>query len=102
MKKSARTPTKVVAPHLSDGATSIIYGHTDMLGNELYNQKLSVERAKGVQEILEKYLKDKPSIKVNYVTLGFGEQDLYAPFENKYPEERFYNRSVIIDILPVN
>ena len=93
--------TKVVAPNLSNEATVIIHGHTDIIGDEVYNQKLSADRAKGVQEILEKYLKDKPSIHVKFVTLGFGEQDMYAPFENKYPEERFYNRSVIIDILPV-
>ena len=29
---------------------------------------------------------------------GFGEDSNYAPFKNEFPEERFYNRTVIIDI----
>ena len=32
--------------------------------------------------------------------LGFGDDADFAPFENKFPEERFYNRTVIIDIVP--
>ena len=31
---------------------------------------------------------------------GFGEDVSLPPFDNKYPEERFYNRTVIIDIIP--
>jgi len=31
---------------------------------------------------------------------AYGEDEAMSPFENKYPEERFYNRTVIIDILP--
>jgi hypothetical protein len=33
--------------------------------------------------------------------LDFGEDAGMAPFENNLPEERFYNRAVIIDIIPV-
>ncbi|MBK5247711.1 MAG: hypothetical protein JJE49_10655 [Peptostreptococcaceae bacterium] len=33
---------------------------------------------------------------------GFGEDLNAAPFENKFPEERAYNRSVTIDIVPSN
>ncbi len=32
--------------------------------------------------------------------LGYGEDIANAPFENNLPEERFYNRTVIIDIIP--
>jgi hypothetical protein len=39
---------------------------------------------------------------VKYVVNGFGEEQNSAPFENKYPEERSYNRTVIIDIVPAN
>ena len=31
---------------------------------------------------------------------GYGEDTSVAPFENKLPEGRFYNRTVIIDIIP--
>jgi len=31
---------------------------------------------------------------------GFGEDENLSQFNNKYPEERFYNRTVIIDIIP--
>jgi hypothetical protein len=31
---------------------------------------------------------------------GFGEDLGLLPFENDTPEERFYNRTVIVDILP--
>jgi len=31
---------------------------------------------------------------------GFGEDENLAPFENKLPEQRFYNRTVMIDIIP--
>jgi hypothetical protein len=37
---------------------------------------------------------------VKFETFGFGEDSGMAPFENNLPEERFYNRTVIIDIIP--
>jgi hypothetical protein len=37
---------------------------------------------------------------VKFDTYGFGEDVRRAPFDNRLPEERFYNRTVIIDILP--
>ena len=39
---------------------------------------------------------------VKFEVYGFGAEVAIAPFENKYPEERFYNRTVIIDIIPTN
>ncbi|MFY9158264.1 OmpA family protein [Aquirufa ecclesiirivi] len=94
--------TKVVGPYLTDNSTVTIHGHTDIIGEESYNQKLSEERAVSVQKILEKYLKDQPNRRVKFEAFGFGEQEAFSPFDNKYPEERFYNRCVIIDIVPTN
>jgi hypothetical protein len=37
---------------------------------------------------------------VTFETYEFGEDLTYAPLENDSPEERFYNRTVIIDIVP--
>lgn len=92
--------TEVVAPLISDGSTVMIHGHTDVIGTDDYNQKLSVGRAKQTQEVIEKALKAAGKRNVKFETLGFGEDDAHAPFENGLPEERFYNRTVIIDIVP--
>lgn len=37
---------------------------------------------------------------VKFEVYGFGGDQKVNPFENKFPEERFYNRTVIIDIIP--
>lgn len=94
--------TKVVGPYLTDRASVTIHGHTDMIGEEAYNQKLSEERAQGTQKILENYLKGFPGRKVTFESTGYGEQEVFAPFDNNLPEERFYNRCVIIDIVSPN
>jgi hypothetical protein len=36
---------------------------------------------------------------VKFDASGYGENENNAPFDNKTPEERFYNRTVIIDIV---
>jgi hypothetical protein len=36
---------------------------------------------------------------VIFKVYGFGEDPSLMPFENGTPEERFYNRTVIIDII---
>ena len=37
---------------------------------------------------------------VKFEVKVFGEDVKLSPFDNEFPEERFYNRTVIIDILP--
>jgi outer membrane protein OmpA-like peptidoglycan-associated protein len=91
----------VVSGSIADGSTVIIHGHTDIIGEEDYNTKLSQERAREVQGILERALAKAGKNNVKFETLGFGEDTNRAPFENGVPEERFYNRTVIIDIIPV-
>lgn len=91
-----------VVPLISDGSTVIIHGHTDMIGDEDYNNNLSNDRAMEAQRILEKALKSAGKTKVKFETFGFGEDLTKAPFDNSTPEERFYNRTVIIDIVPNN
>ncbi len=90
--------TDVVAPLIVDGSTVIIHGHTDVIGSETYNAKLSVERAKQAQQIIEAALTKAGKTGVKIETVGFGEALDHAPFNNGLPEERFYNRTVIIDI----
>jgi outer membrane protein OmpA-like peptidoglycan-associated protein len=91
----------IVSASITDGSTVIIHGHTDIIGEEDYNMKLSQERAREVQSILERALAKAGKNNVKFETLGFGEDLNRAPFENAVPEERFYNRTVIIDIIPV-
>jgi outer membrane protein OmpA-like peptidoglycan-associated protein len=91
----------VVAPLITDGATVIVHGHTDVIGDEGYNQKLSEGRAQETQKILEKALANAGRSNVKFQTTGYGEDVAEAPFHNTLPEERFYNRTVIIDINPV-
>jgi outer membrane protein OmpA-like peptidoglycan-associated protein len=93
--------TDVIAPLISDNAMVSIHGHTDNIGEDAYNHSLSQGRASGTQAILAEALLRAGKKGVQFETYGFGEDVGMAPFENNFPEERFYNRTVIIDILPV-
>ena len=92
--------TDVVIPRIPQGGKVIIHGHTDIIGEETYNQKLSLARGNDVKSILEKGLSKAGRSDVRFEVYGFGEDQNLSPFENKFPEERFYNRTVIIDIIP--
>jgi outer membrane protein OmpA-like peptidoglycan-associated protein len=91
--------TDVVTPLIAANSTVIVHGHTDIIGDEKYNHTLSHDRATGTQVILQKVLAAKGIKGVKFETNGYGEQAEAAPFENGLPEERFYNRTVIIDIV---
>jgi len=94
--------TYVVTPLIAENSTVIIHGHTDNIGDAKYNHNLSHERAIGTQRIIESALSRAGKRNVKFESFGFGEDENLAPFNNKFPEERFYNRSVIIDIIPGN
>ena len=93
--------TNIVAPLIVDGATVTIHGHTDIIGTEAYNKELSEDRADQTQKIFEKAIANSGRDNVKFDTAGFGADPDHSPFENNLPEERFYNRTVIIDIVPV-
>ncbi|MEI7664084.1 MAG: OmpA family protein [Bacteroidota bacterium] len=92
--------TDIVIPKIPVNGTVIIHGYTDIIGDESYNQKLSLARANDVRTILENGLSKAGRGDVKFEVYGFGEDEALSPFENKFPEERFYNRTVIIDIIP--
>ncbi|HZL08570.1 MAG TPA: outer membrane beta-barrel protein [Prolixibacteraceae bacterium] len=94
--------TEVVTPKIPENGTVIIKGHTDIIGGEDYNLKLSLARANDTRGIIEKALTKAGRNDVKFEVDGFGEDEKSAPFENKFPEERSYNRSVTIDIVPAN
>jgi len=87
-----------VAPKIPVNGTVVIQGYTDAIGNEEYNQKLSTARANNVQSILQEGLDKAGRTDVKFIVAGMGEDAKTAQFKNKYPEERFYNRTVIIDL----
>lgn len=92
--------TDVVTPLIPENGNVIIHGHTDIIGEEKYNHKLSQDRANGTQQIIERALAKAGKKGVKFETYGFGEEEGMSPFENNFPEKRFYNRTVIIDIIP--
>lgn len=92
--------TDIVTPKIPKDGTVIIHGHTDIIGDEAHNQELSLARANEVKGILESALAKAGRTDVKFEAYGFGEDLTLEPFENKFPEERFYNRTVIIDIIP--
>ena len=91
---------EIVINKIPQGGSVLIHGHTDVIGDPKYNEKLSWARANDVKAIMEAGLIKKGRSDVVFQIYGFGEDEKSSPFNNKYPEERFYNRTVIIDILP--
>ena len=89
----------VVTPKIPKKGTVIIHGYTDIIGDEANNLKLSIARANEVRSIIESSLTKAGRTDVKFEVYGFGEDQKLAPFENKFPEERFYNRTVVIDIV---
>jgi outer membrane protein OmpA-like peptidoglycan-associated protein len=92
--------TDIVSPKIPKDGTVIIHGHTDIIGDEANNMELSLARANEVRSIIEKALSKAGRSDVKFEVYGFGEDQFSAPYVNDTPEERFYNRTVIIDIIP--
>ncbi len=93
---------EIVAKDVSKNSTIFIQGYTDIIGDENNNKKISLARAEDVLRILKTNLDNKGRTDIKYKVIGYGEDNTNAPFNNQYPEERFYNRTVIIDIYPSN
>lgn len=89
---------EVVVPKIPVNGTVIIHGHADIIGDDAYNLKLSQARANDVKNIIESALTKSGRTDVKFEVSGYGEDLNYSPFKNEFPEERFYNRTVIIDI----
>ena len=92
--------TDIVTPKIPKGGTVVIHGYTDIIGDAAYNQKLSLARANDVKKIIEKSLLAAGRNDVKFELFGFGEDPNTSPFDNNNPEGRFYNRTVIIDLVP--
>lgn len=100
-KQHRKYLTEVVAPQIQPGSKVIIHGFSDIAGNVAHNQKLSSQRAVDVRNILMSAMTTAEKKDVTFEAFGFGEDPGFSPFENTTPEERFYNRTVVIDIIPL-
>lgn len=90
--------TEIVTPKIPTGGKVIIRGFTDIIGETEHNQRLSLSRANDVRKIMEAALTKADRRDVTFEVSAYGEDEKTSTFENKLPEERFYNRTVIIDI----
>lgn len=90
---------QTVAPGIPNGSSVIIHGHTDGVGDPDYNQKLSQRRSEETQRVLTREL-TKLGRTVTFDTYGFGEDERRSPFNNTLPEQRYYNRTVVIEVVP--
>jgi len=90
--------TEVVAPKIPTNGHVVINGHTDVIGDAENNNTLSLARANDTKMILQKSLTAMGRSDVTFEVIGNGENN--PLFGNKLPEERFYNRSVVIDVFP--
>jgi outer membrane protein OmpA-like peptidoglycan-associated protein len=88
-----------VAPNIPAGSTVVIYGHTDRIGIDDHNYELSTRRATEAMNVLQDEL-NKLGRSVKFDTYGFGENEERAPFMNNAPETRYYNRTVLIEVIP--
>lgn len=82
--------------NMYEGANVWINGHTDSQGDEIYNQKLSEERAREVQSYLERKVNLET---VSIETKGFGQTMPIA--SNDTEEGREKNRRVEIVVEPL-
>jgi outer membrane protein OmpA-like peptidoglycan-associated protein len=72
-----------------------VYGHTDSVGGEAYNQSLSEQRGVGVT----RYLVSQGTDKRRYYVVGYGEERPVA--SNSTVEGKAQNRRVEIEIAPL-
>ncbi len=91
---------ETIIPKIPTNGKVMIHGYTDSIGDAEYNQKLSEARTADVKAIFDTELARLNRKDVTFEVQSFGENETLSPFENKHPEERFYNRTVVIDIIP--
>ena len=94
-----------IYPRTKDKSKLQIVGHTDIVGLEDHNLRLSQKRAQTAERMIKGYTKGKYEV-MN--TMGVGEGDESLPigsddpnawlYPNNIPEGRFYNRTVQIQI----
>jgi outer membrane protein OmpA-like peptidoglycan-associated protein len=80
---------------VTDKSEITVFGFTDIIGDSVFNQKLSDKRAKAVYDkLIEKLQPTVPADRIK--SIGYGESK--PIFSNAIPEGRFYNRTVQLEI----
>jgi outer membrane protein OmpA-like peptidoglycan-associated protein len=75
------------------GATFLLSGHTDAVGRDGYNQKLSEERARSVRNFLVKSFSLDPDL---LIAVGYGEEQLK---NSHYPDAAENRRVQIVNVI---
>jgi outer membrane protein OmpA-like peptidoglycan-associated protein len=90
-----------VAAQIDPGSKVYIIGHTDAIGDAAVNYSLSTKRANEVRDIIRSEA-TKLGRSASYEVVGYGEEESGSTFRNNIPEGRFYNRGVIIEVVPAD
>lgn len=102
VKNYETTIVNEIIPQISDGARIYVVGHTDNIGKADVNQRLSVQRAKEIRDIIDRNLK-KAGKRATIQSFGYGADDSeHSILSNQTPEGRHYNRCVVIEVIPAN
>ncbi len=102
VKNYETTIKNEIVPKITDGSRIYVIGHTDNIGKPDVNQKLSVQRAKEIRDILDRNLKSAGK-RATIQSYGFGADDSeHSILSNQTPEGRHYNRCVVIEVIPAD
>lgn len=91
----------VVAPKVEAGSKVYIVGHTDAVGDATVNYNLSRKRAAEVRDVI-RAATTKLGVSATFEVVGVGEEESTLTFSNGIPEGRFYNRGVVIEVIPAD
>lgn len=89
-----------IAPLLTNNEKIIIHGHADGEGDKQQLFLLSKKRAEYVRDILQKELK-KREVSCEIQIVPFGDDKTYAMVSSALSEGKQYNRSAIIEVIPL-
>ena len=87
-----------VLPTIPLGSRVSITGYTDIIGDSTRFVELSMKRANEVKRIFDRETAKLKSSPFKMTVRGLGGNVDRTPFDNRLPEERFYNRTAIIEI----
>jgi hypothetical protein len=87
-----------ITPGMDLGNSVIVHGHTDIIGNEPDNQKLSQRRSDLAKRIIDNQL-ERENRKIPVQSLGVGQMNVRYTFNNQLPEGRMYNRNVFVEVI---
>lgn len=99
VQRHAATVEQRIVPRIMRGARIYVHGHTDDIGVDDVNRKLSFQHASGIARLLRTAVDARRIADVEIHAVGHGEDASDAIMNNQSPEGRQYNRAVFIDIV---